>query len=80
MTSVKGIGQQFLWCDALCLLQNDPDDVRRADNVMDMIYENALLTTVAAYGHDANGAAPWSRRGITVHAEISRGDYSWCTT
>jgi hypothetical protein len=55
---VKGIGQQYLWCDALCLRQNDPDDVRRGVNVMDMIFERALLTVVAASGHDANSGLP----------------------
>jgi hypothetical protein len=55
---VKGIGQQYLWCDALCLVQDDPDNVSRGVNAMDMIYEKALLTIVAASGRDANSGLP----------------------
>jgi hypothetical protein len=58
ITLVKGICQQYLWCDALCLVQDDPDDVSRGVNAMDMIYEKALLTIVAASGRDANSGLP----------------------
>ncbi|KAK4039406.1 hypothetical protein C8A01DRAFT_47124 [Parachaetomium inaequale] len=44
MTFVKGIGQQYLFS--------------RGVNVMDVIYEGALLTIVAASGHDANRGLP----------------------
>lgn len=63
MAFVKGIGQQYLWCDALCLRQNDPEDVRRGVNAMDMIFERALLTVVAASGHDANSGLPGVEEG-----------------
>ncbi|KAG7293918.1 hypothetical protein NEMBOFW57_003978 [Staphylotrichum longicolle] len=63
MAFVKGIGEQYLWCDALCLRQNDPEDVLRGANAMDMIFERALLTVVAASGHDANSGLPGVEEG-----------------
>lgn len=54
ITFVRGIGEQYLWCDVLCLLQNNPNDIRQGVDAMDLIYEKASLTIVAACGHDAN--------------------------
>ncbi|KAI0550583.1 HET-domain-containing protein [Xylaria curta] len=55
---VEKIGERYLWCDALCLLQNDKGDLERGLKTIDLIYENAELTIVAAYGHDANASLP----------------------
>jgi hypothetical protein len=63
MTFVRGIGERYLWVDSLCLVQNDPDDVRRGVDAMDLIYEKALLTIVAAYGHDADAGLPGVEEG-----------------
>jgi hypothetical protein len=63
ITFVRGVGEQYLWCDALCLLQDDPEDVSQGVNAMDLIYERALLTIVAACGHDANSGLPGVREG-----------------
>ena len=60
---VRELGEQYLWCDALCLLQNDPEDISQGVNAMDLIYEKALLTIVAACGHDANSGLPGVRNG-----------------
>lgn len=63
ITFVRGIGECYLWCDALCLLQNDRDDMAKGVNAMDLIYEKALLTIVAACGHDANSGLPGVEEG-----------------
>ncbi|KAK3303885.1 heterokaryon incompatibility protein-domain-containing protein [Chaetomium strumarium] len=60
---VRGIGERYLWVDSLCLVQNDPDDVRRGVQAMDLIYEKALLTVVAACGHDADAGLPGVKEG-----------------
>lgn len=60
---VRGVGERYLWVDALCLLQNDTDDATRGVNAMDFIYENALVTVVAACGHDANHGLPGVEEG-----------------
>ncbi|KAJ8124666.1 hypothetical protein O1611_g8974 [Lasiodiplodia mahajangana] len=65
------IGERYLWCDALCLLQNDPDDINRGVKTMDLIYENAELTIVAACGHDADAGLPGVREGTRLEPAFS---------
>ncbi|KAI8721652.1 HET domain-containing protein [Fusarium sp. LHS14.1] len=55
---VKRLGCRYLWVDALCLIQNDADDLSQGVDAMDLIYERAWLTIVAACGHDANARLP----------------------
>ncbi|KAG5819171.1 hypothetical protein H9Q74_000758 [Fusarium xylarioides] len=50
------LGCRYLWVDALCLLQNDSED-------LDLVYERAWLTIVAASGHDANARLPGVQEG-----------------
>ncbi|KAI1158619.1 heterokaryon incompatibility [Nemania serpens] len=69
---VEKIGQKYLWCDALCLVQNDPDDMSRGVNTMDLVYENAELTIVAANGHDANAGLPGVHEGTLIPPKFSR--------
>ncbi|KAI0449746.1 HET-domain-containing protein [Xylaria acuta] len=66
------IGQRYLWCDALCLIQNDPDDVSRGINTMDLIYENSELTIVAACGHDANAGLPGVHEGTRLQPKFNK--------
>jgi hypothetical protein len=48
------LGQQFLWVDTLCIIQ-DEDSIRQLEiNQMSAIYANAILTIVASDGQDAN--------------------------
>ncbi|KAL9573955.1 hypothetical protein ACKAV7_001899 [Fusarium commune] len=49
--------------DALCLLQNDAEDLELGVNVMGLVYERAWLTVVAACGHDANARLPGIQEG-----------------
>lgn len=69
---VEKIGQRYLWCDALCLIQNDPDDVERGVDTMDLVYENAELTIVAACGHDAKAGLPGVREGTRLQPTYSK--------
>lgn len=57
----RHLGCRYLWVDALCLLQNDTEDLDLGVNSMDLIYERAWLTIVAACGHDANAGLPGVR-------------------
>ncbi|KAI1741354.1 HET-domain-containing protein [Xylaria scruposa] len=74
---VEKIKERYLWCDALCLIQNDKDDLKRGLKTMDLIYENAELTIIAAHGHDANAGLPGVREGTRLsprfEAEIIPG-------
>ncbi|KAF9873891.1 hypothetical protein CkaCkLH20_08625 [Colletotrichum karsti] len=60
---------RYVWVDALCLIQDDEDDLRRGINVMDNIYERAHLTVVAAYGHNANAGLPGIAKNSRMRTE-----------
>lgn len=66
----RSLGIRYLWVDALCLVQNDAEDVRKGVEVMDSIYEMSWLTVVAACGHDANAGLPGVRPGFRAEKEL----------
>jgi Heterokaryon incompatibility protein (HET) len=63
LTIVAGIGQRYAWVDSLCVIQDDPIDVQLNVQAMDIIYENAVVTIVAASGTSANDGLPGVRLG-----------------
>jgi len=52
------LGVNYLWADALCIVQDDDSD--KADQISHMgsIYAHAEFTIVAAVGHDSNAGLP----------------------
>lgn len=60
------IGQRYLWVDALCLIQNDPRDVKLGIEVMDLIYERADFTIIAASGDNAKAGLPGVSEGTRM--------------
>ncbi|KAF4458054.1 hypothetical protein F53441_129 [Fusarium austroafricanum] len=60
---VRRLDCRYLWVDALCLIQNDAEDLEVGVNVMDLIYERAWLTVIAGCGHDANARLPGVQEG-----------------
>jgi hypothetical protein len=48
------LGFQYLWVDALCIIQNDKDDKMSEINAMGQIYRNATVTIAAANSASAN--------------------------
>ncbi|KAI0184390.1 heterokaryon incompatibility protein-domain-containing protein [Xylaria flabelliformis] len=58
IAAVKLLGENYLWVDSLCLVQNDPEDMENGTGCMDLIYEFSTLTIVAAGGRDANAGLP----------------------
>ncbi|KAL6359738.1 hypothetical protein LRP88_07161 [Fusarium phalaenopsidis] len=57
-TLPDGLGETYLWVDALCIVQDDPEVKELYVPCMDKIYGQALLTIVALTGVDANCALP----------------------
>lgn len=43
----KAVGQRYLWVDALCLVQDDAEDVREGVEMMNKIYSGSYFTIVA---------------------------------
>jgi hypothetical protein len=54
MTVVAGLGLRYLWIDALCIVQDDADDINKEIYRMDAIYEGSVFTLVAASGTHAD--------------------------
>ena len=61
---VEMLGERYLWVDALCILQDDQDDLAAQIPLMGQIYARSLVTIVAAAGIDANSGLP----GISTQA------------
>ncbi|KAJ3496551.1 hypothetical protein NLJ89_g10469 [Agrocybe chaxingu] len=71
---VRNLGETYLWVDSLCIIQDSLDDKAVQIPNMDIVYQSAVLTIVAAAGKDANaglpGARPWSRQSTQVIAKV----------
>ncbi|KAF1985893.1 HET-domain-containing protein [Aulographum hederae CBS 113979] len=63
MLITEKIGLQYIWIDALCIVQDSPQDKTLQINKMDSIYSGASLTIVAAAGKDATAGLPGARHG-----------------
>lgn len=63
MQLVREIGERFLWVDSLCIIQDSEEDKLQQIPYMGSIYEQALVTIVAASAEDANGGLPGVRPG-----------------
>lgn len=55
---VRAAGLRYLWVDALCLVQDHPEDVDSGIRLMSAIYHDSLFTLVAGSGTDANAGLP----------------------
>lgn len=56
------LGERYLWVDALCIIQDNEDDLAAHLPLMGYIYEGAVLTIVAASSTDANSGLPGVRQ------------------
>ncbi|KAI1146685.1 HET-domain-containing protein [Nemania diffusa] len=72
---VRKMNFDYLWVDALCLVQDDKDDMAIGINAMSIIYEHAYFTIVAADGSNADaGLAGVSPRKVSqITAEVLPG-------
>lgn len=67
---VKMIGERYLWVDCLCLIQDDAQELQQGIESMDMIYERAYFTIIAANAPNANVGLPGvCRRSPIQHIE-----------
>lgn len=68
MDLVAALGLQYLWVDALCIVQDNDADRKAQISVMDLIYSSAFLSIIAAAGEDAEAGLPGLKPG-TRHME-----------
>lgn len=77
ITVVRKLRERYLWVDSLCLVQDDAGELQECVAIMDLFYEMAILTVVAAGGEDAwaglQGVAPTPRRMNRHVREIAPG-------
>jgi hypothetical protein len=77
MELTSRIGERYLWVDSLCLRQDDREDMMDGIQHMDLIYEGAVLTIIAATGKDNNaglpGLHPGTRRLVQLSQDIKPG-------
>jgi Heterokaryon incompatibility protein (HET) len=57
------LGERFLWVDSLCIVQDSEEDKLQQISRMSIIYEQALITIIAASAMNANGGLPGVRPG-----------------
>jgi hypothetical protein len=69
----KMLGERYLWCDSLCIMQNTSDKHDQIQQ-MDLIYQGAVLCIVAAAGLDANAGLPGISRERKMRQHIVEVD------
>lgn len=55
------IGERYIWIDSLCIVQDDRETKQACINKMDVVYDSAFFTIVAAEGTDATTGLPGVR-------------------
>lgn len=63
---LQGIGERYLWVDALCIIQDDPVSRTVQLAQMGLIYASATFTIVAASGDNADCGLP----GVGKNARV----------
>ncbi|KAF2100734.1 HET-domain-containing protein [Rhizodiscina lignyota] len=59
MKVTRGLGYNYIWIDALCIIQDDPYDLKYSHlHNMDAVYSCAALTIAAGSGNDADYGLP----------------------
>jgi len=71
MYVVESLGAQYLWVDALCIVQDDPEDLKININNMNHIYSAAQLTIIAASGPNADTGLPGIYAGTRLLDPLS---------
>lgn len=71
MAVVHSLGERYLWVDAICLVQDDGEQMARDIPNMDIIYGHAFATVVALDGHDAAAGLPGVSPGTREPQKIT---------
>lgn len=83
MIITRNLGVQYLWIDALCIIQDDPLDWEKESAKMASIFKNAYLTIAASSVADCNGGCFLnSLKPSRICKQVlgEPGSSSYCTT
>jgi hypothetical protein len=69
ITLTRDIGERYLWIDSLCIVQDDNTSKTQTINKMNVVYENAVLTLIAASGNNADDGLPGVRPGSRTEVQ-----------
>lgn len=73
------LGEQYLWVDVLCIIQDDNKDKKEQIAQMDLIYAGALFTIIAAGGSNAQSGLPGLLEGTRkVEQRTVQAGESFC--
>ena len=84
MRLVRSLGERFLWVDAICMVQDDREQMDRDIPKMNIVYGRAYANIVALYGDNADaglpGVSPETRgpqlvESLTVSRDSTNLDY-----
>ena len=62
----RALGFQYLWIDALCIIQGDPDDWEEQADAVGSYYRNAVLTISATRAPDYNAGLFHPRKSVAA--------------
>jgi Heterokaryon incompatibility protein (HET) len=68
MKAIVYLGEQYLWVDALCIIQDEVEGMEAEIDAMGDIYAGALLTLVATSSLHADAGLP----GYVQSSEIGK--------
>ncbi|KAF2239947.1 HET-domain-containing protein, partial [Viridothelium virens] len=64
ITFTYRIGERYLWVDAFCINQHDPEHRQEQVNNMDLVYKGAYLTIIALDGENADAGLTGISRSL----------------
>jgi hypothetical protein len=72
ITLVGKLQLRYFWFDSLCLIQDDPEDLKLGIKNMDIVYERAYLTIIAANSASANSQISGISKSRSKSQDIAR--------
>ncbi|KAM5353343.1 hypothetical protein ACJZ2D_016754 [Fusarium nematophilum] len=72
IVATEKLGERYLWADLICIDQDDPQDIKRQIEQMDLVYRLADATLIAVTAKDANCSLPGVREPRSVQEHVLR--------
>jgi hypothetical protein len=67
---VRSIGERYLWTDAICMVQDDVQQMTNDIPNMDLVYGQAFATIVALHGSNADAGLPGVSAGSRMPQDL----------